>query len=367
MARHRVIPFDDASRPELRNVIPDTDPKYPAIRRRLIETWLMTFAGYTAMLGLVILALWGFGYPVSLLGLWGVVGFGGLFWLVLPLVMWWFCDKIAIMMTKSVPADPSNPRHKRVLDCVDRVFARSGMKYKPPVYASPNPLPNAFATGPIHRKAVVAFTEGLLECGMNDAEIEAVFAHELGHVRNYDVGINSFLAILSSLFTMVAQAGVRAWMNSIEFLRKLLGLKPTTRIFPAILSNIVFYVIFWVCGQFTRIIQMFVVRSRESGADATGAYMTGDPCSLSMALQKLVAYATKNRPKLGSEDFAMYQALRPIMIVDPLFDKVEPDPAPRSWWDRIKQLWKYVQLTHPPVSERIYHLERMNGGRCPRI
>lgn len=359
MARHRVIPHDDPQHPELRGIIPTDDPRYPAIRRRMIETWLMTLGGFAAMGGLIFLALWAFDFSYRF-----TFGFG-LIWLLLPVVMWWFCAWIALKITKSVPADPTNPRHKRVIDCVDRVYAKSGMKFKPPLYASPNPLPNAFATGPIHRKAVVAFTEGLLECGMTDAEIEAVFAHELGHVNNYDVGINSMIAVLSSMFFLIVETGVRALLGGIDFFKRLLGLKTDATILPGILMNVIMYVVFSICGQFTKVIQFFVVRSRESGADATGAYFTGDPCSLSTALQKLVAYVTKNRPK--ARDAEMYRALRTIMIVDPLFDTITPEPKAVGLWERLKKFWRYLQLTHPPVADRVAQLERMNGGKCPRI
>ncbi len=359
MARHRVIPHDDLQHPELRGVIPTDDPRYPAIRRRKIETWLMTLGGFAAMGGMVVLALWLFNFSYQL-----TFGFG-LVWLLLPVVMWWFCAQIALKMTKSTPADPSNPKHKRVLDCVDRVYAKSGMKFKPPVYCSADPRPNAFATGPIHRKAVVAFTEGLLECGMTDEEIEAVFAHELGHVNNYDVGINSMIAVLSSLFFLIVEAGVRSLLGTIDFFKRLVGIKPETKFLPGLITNIIMYAVFWFCGKITKVIQFFVVRSRESGADATGAYFTGNPCALSTALQKLVAYASKNRP--AGREAEMYRAFRTIMILDPIFDTLAPEPQASGLWARIKQIWRYLQLTHPPVPERIAQLERMNGGKCPRI
>lgn len=338
-------------------IIPHDDPKFPAIRRRLIMTWLKTILGYLAMGALCFgaFAFFGFSYKFQL-------GFSTL-WTVLPIVLWWFCDKIAIAMQRAVPADPSNPTHKRLIDIVDRVYAKSGLKYKPKVYVSPNPLPNAFATGPIHRKAVVAATEGLFNCGMTDREIEAVFAHELGHVKNYDVAINSFLTVLSSMFFYIVDQGVRAWVASIEWLRRLFGMKQETRILPAILGNVLMYVIFWATGQLTRIIQFFVVRSRESGADATGAMMTGDPCALASGLLKLVAYVEKNRPK--GYQLELFRVMRPLMIVDPINDTLLAPPAPKTVWQRIVRWWKSLQLTHPPVPERVHELERMNGGKCP--
>ena len=342
MARHTVIPHDD--------------PKWPAIKARLFETWAKTIAGFLAMGGLIYGALWVFDFSYQF-----QLGFGTLY-LLLPIVMWWFSAKVAIMMTKSVPADPNNPVHKNLIDIVDRVFAKSGLKHKPEVYISPNQVPNAFATGPIHSRAVVAATEGLFNCGMNDAEIEAVFAHELGHVYNYDVGINSAIAVLSSIFFFITDQGVRAWVAGLNWLKSLFGIRPTTTVLPPIVANILMYAIFWVTGQMTKLVQLFVVRSRESGADATGASFTADPCSLATGLLKLVAYAEKNRPK--GRDEALFRGFRVCTIIDPIYDSRALEPAPKSLWQKIVRFWKDLQLTHPPVPERVYYLERMNGGPC---
>jgi heat shock protein HtpX len=367
MNRHRVIPHDDLeAHPELKRVIPPDDPKYPAIRRRLMITWCKTLAGYGMMTALLFIALYAVGFKFHLTWM------GAVWTFVLPIVLWWNCARIALWMQKAVPADPTNPSHKMVQECVDEVFAESGMQFKPPLYYSPNPLPNAFATGPIHRKAVVAFTEGLLHCGMTRDEIKAVFAHELGHVRNYDVAINSFLGIISSLFFMVINSGVSAFMlvsKPVQWLAEQIKLGWVWKI----LTNVVWYVVFQAVSQVTKVIQMFVVRSRESGADATGAYITGKPCDLANALRKLVcAFKKQQRPGFGEDgwlealrNIEMVRALRPLMTADPLFDSLEEEPKPSGIWGRIKALWKYLQLTHPPVPERVAELERMNGGSCP--
>jgi heat shock protein HtpX len=349
----------------LHRVIGPDDPNFPAIRRRLIVTWIKTILGYLAMGGLILaaLAVFGFTYKFQL-------GFS-LLWILLPVVMWWFSAKIALALTKSVPADPSNPDHKRLIDIVDRVYAKSGLKFKPPVYVSDNPLPNAFATGPIHRKAVVAATRGLFDIGATDAEIEAIFAHELGHVKNYDVGINSGLAVLSSIFFLIVDAGVRLVLGSINLFRKTFGVKPVELgranqgFVAGILNWVIFYVVFWLTGQLTRIVQLFVVRSRESAADATASQIHGKPCDLATALQKLVAYVEKNRPKGRDESF--FRAFRPIMTIDPIYDARAEEPKKGGVWEAIKRFWKRLQLTHPPVPERIAALEKMAGGKCPRI
>jgi len=347
-------------------VIGPDDPHFPAIRRRLVITWLKTLLGYLAMGGLIFAALHSFGSSFHF-----QAGFS-LLWVLLPVVMWWFSAKIALAMNKATPADPSNPTHKRLIDIVHRVYLKSGLKHEPPVYVADNPLPNAFATGPIHRKAVVAATKGLFDCGMTDEEIEAVFAHELGHVKNYDVALNSMLAALSSVFFLIVDQGVRLLLGTINIFRSLAGAKPFVLgpsrrrgLIGTVLNWVVFYAVFWLTSQLTKIVQLFVVRSRESAADATGALITGRPCDLSTALQKLVAYVEKNRPK--GRDASFFRALRPIMTIDPLYDAVKEDPKPTGIWQTLKRWWKLLQLTHPPVPERIAQLEKMNGGACPRI
>lgn len=342
-------------------VIGPDDPKFPQIRRRMLETWGKTILGYLAMGGLVWAAFAGFGYSYRF-----QLGFG-LLWFLVPVVSWWFSAKVALAMTKSTPADPNDPEHKRLIDIVDRVYAKSGLKYKPPVYVSDNPLPNAFATGPIHRKAVVAATKGLFLTGMTDAEIEAVFAHELGHVKNYDVAINSMLSVLSMIFFMITDAGVRVLLSGIRIFNKNFGLADNLRskprgFFGGVLEWVVMFLIFQVTGQMTKIVQMFVMRSRESGADATGSLMTGKPCDLASALLKLVSYVEKNRPK--GREAELYRALRPIMTIDPLFDAVKPAAAPTNLWQRIVRFWRELQLTHPTVPDRVGQLEKMNGGSC---
>jgi heat shock protein HtpX len=329
----------------------------------VIETWLMTLLGYFLMGGLIFAALKfaGASYHFKL-------GFE-IVYLILPIVSWWFSAKISLIVTKSVPADPNNPEHKRLIDIVHRTWLKSGLKFEPPVYVSDNPLPNAFATGPIHRKAVVAATKGLFLIGLTDDEIEAVFSHELSHVKNYDVGINSFLAILSSFFFMIVNAGVNAILAPVHLFRWATGQqpfdgtrKPKTFI-GSVFNYLIFYVVFWFTGQLTKLVQMFVVRSRESGADATGALMTHNPCALATALEKLVAYVESHRPEGKNREY--WRAIRPMMTIDPVYDALAADPKPVGIWQKLKAFWKYLMLTHPTMPERVHQLERMNGGACP--
>ncbi len=341
MAHHRVIGPDD--------------PKYPAIRRRLIWTWLKTILGYLMMGGLIVGALKLFNLHIGV-----IYGFG-LIWVLLPVVMWWYCAKIALYMAKAKPADPGIPEHARLIKLVHEVWLETGLKYEPPVYVADDPSPNAFCTGPIPSRCVVAATRGLFLIGATDNEIKAVFAHEFGHDKHMDVAINSLIGVLSNIFFLIVNAGVDAWLKTI---RLFAPRSKKERALPGILGGVVFYAVFWLVGQLTRLIQLFVVRSRESAADAEGALFTGRPCDLVNALEKLVKYVETHRPTGHRAE--MWRGLRCLSTIDPLFDAVDPDPKPKGVFGWIKYWWKYLQLTHPPVPERVAALEKMNGGTCPR-
>jgi Zn-dependent protease with chaperone function len=328
--------------------------------REIIKTWGRTFVGYAVMVTLTSIPFVVFHAPLKVLLGWNIL------WYVLPIVTWWFSAEISLKLQKCVPADPSNPVHKQLIDIIDELFPLTGLKYKPPVYIAATKSPNAFATGPIHRKAVVAATEGLfLIPNFTRNHIKAVFAHEMSHVFNYDVAINSLIAVMSQMFFVASNSIVEGWVKSIKIFRRAVGLKPKHGFgVETIASSIIFYAIFWVTGQMTKIIQMFVVRSRESGADARGALMTGRPCDLAIALEKLVEYVETHRP-VGVEK-EMFRAMRTMYTIDPLFDSTSRDAKPKTWFEHIKAFWKNLQLTHPPIPDRVAVLERINGGVCPR-
>ncbi len=328
--------------------------------REIFKTWARTFIGYAIMVTLTSIPFVVFHAPVKVLLGWNIL------WYVLPVVSWWFSAEISLKLQKCVPADPSNPVHKQLIDIIDELFPLTGLKYKPPVYIAATKSPNAFATGPIHRKAVVAATEGLfLIPNFTRDNIKGVFAHEMSHVFNYDVAINSMIAVMSQIFFVASNSILNGWVKSIKIFRRAVGLKQEQGFgVETIASSAIFYAVFWVTGQMTRIIQMFVVRSRESGADARGALMTGRPCDLATGLEKLAAYVETHRPEGVEKE--MFRSMRTMYTIDPLFDSTKPDVKPHTWFEHIKAWWKNLQLTHPPIPERVAVLEGMNGGVCPR-
>src|SRR5580658_9900741 len=132
---------------------------------------------------------------------------GMTFGLIIAVVMnggaYFFSDKIALMSSGAQPV--SREQLPRLYEVMERLCAKAGLPM-PKLYVIPQPAPNAFATGRSPSHASVAVTAGLMEL-MNDDELEGVIAHELSHVRNYDILTSSIAATLAGAITMIARFG----------------------------------------------------------------------------------------------------------------------------------------------------------------
>jgi heat shock protein HtpX len=234
---------------------------------------------------------------------------------------YWFSDKVVLAMYRGREVSPAEaPRFHAI---VDRLIGPSGLP-KPKLYILPGDSPNAFATGRNPRHAAVAATEGILQL-LNDEEFEGVIAHELSHVKNRDILISSVAATIAGTVTFLAQVakwgaifggygGGRDDRNG--------GGNIFAVLLTAILAPIA-----------AMIVQMAISRSREFGADATGAAMTHNPYALASALQKLDAYS-KRIPMPASA------ATAHMFIVRPLGG----------------QAFMNLFSTHPPIEERVRRL-----------
>ncbi|MDH6532523.1 heat shock protein HtpX [Aurantimicrobium minutum] len=216
-----------------------------------------------------------------------------------------------------------NPRLYRI---VENLCIATGTPM-PKIYIINDQAPNAFATGRDPEHASVAATSGLLDL-IDDAELEGIMAHELGHVRNYDIRVSmivfglvvavGFLADM--LLRMSLFAGNRRDNN---------GGNPVVMIFGLVAMLI--------APLIATLVQLAVSRQREYLADATGALSTRHPEALASALQKLGAYG---RP-LQRQSSSMAH----MWIADP----EKPGLAER------------FLSTHPPIAERIERLHEMGG------
>src|SRR3982075_1945926 len=186
---------------------------------------------------------------------------------------YFFSDKIALMSSGAQPV--TREQLPRLYEVMERLAAKANLPV-PKLYMVPEAAPNAFATGRHPRHASVAVTEGLLQL-MNDDELEGVIAHELSHVRNYDILISSIAATLAGAITWIAHWG--AWFG---------GGSRDDRDRGG--SGILGLLLFFLAPFAALLLQLGLSRQREFSADETGARMVGQPYGLMSALQKLGAY-----------------------------------------------------------------------------
>lgn len=196
---------------------------------------------------------------------------------IYALVQYFAASKLAVAMTGAQQIEKrDNPRFYRI---VENLAITTGMPM-PKVYIIDDPAPNAFATGRDPRHAVVAATTGLMDI-MNDTELEAVMAHEMGHVQNYDIRV-SMIA-----FGLVSAIGL---LSDIVLHMSFFGGGDSDRdVHPAF--YIVGIIIILLAPFIAMIVQMAVSRQREYLADATGAMTTRHPEGLASALEKLRDHA----------------------------------------------------------------------------
>src|SRR5437762_3947702 len=189
---------------------------------------------------------------------------------------YFFSDKIALLSSGAKPV--TREQLPRLYAVMERLAAKANLPV-PKLYVVPEAAPNAFATGRNPRHASVAVTQGLLQL-MTDDELEGVIAHELSHVRNYDILISSIAATLAGAITYLAHMGhfaaIFGYGNSRDNERGGGGLTAFLMLVLAPLAAI--------------LLQLGISRQREYAADETGAKMAGQPFGLISALQKLGAY-----------------------------------------------------------------------------
>jgi heat shock protein HtpX len=239
------------------------------------------------------------------------------------LIQYSTADKQAIAMSGAVQLQ-SKSDHPRLWRIVENLSITTGSPM-PKVYLISDPAPNAFATGRDPEHAVVAATTGLLEI-MDDAELEGVMAHELGHVRNYDIRLSMIV------FGLVVAIGFISDM----FLRMTFFGGRNNNQNPVML--IVGLVAMLIAPLVASLVQLAVSRQREYLADATGAMTTRHPDALARALEKLEAYGRPMRRQNSS--------MAHLWIADPLRPGV---------MDRLF-------ATHPPIADRVKRLEQMGGA-----
>src|SRR5277367_908278 len=233
---------------------------------------------------------------------------------------YFFSDKIALMSSGAQPV--TREQLPRLYAVMERLAGKANIPV-PRLYVVPQEAPNAFATGRNPHHASVAVTQGLLEL-MNDEELEGVIAHELSHVRNYDILISSIAATLAGAITWIAHWG--PWLGG--------GGSDDERRGGGIGA-----ILLMILGPIAAmLLQLALSRQREYSADATGAQMVGNPYGLISALQKLGAYNQR------IPTTAIPPSTSALCIVKPMFGV-----------GGLSSLFS----THPPLAKRIEALREM--------
>jgi heat shock protein HtpX len=237
-------------------------------------------------------------------------------------VAYFFSDKIALASAGAQPI--SREQAPRLYAVMERLAGKANIPV-PRLYLIPQPAPNAFATGRNPSHASVAVTQGLMEL-MNDDELEGVIAHELSHVRNYDILTSSIAATLAGAVTWVARMGF--WFGGGNSRQR--GGNGLVGLLMLILAPL---------GAL--LLQLGISRQREYQADASGARMVGHPYGLISALEKLGAYNKRIPMDIPPTTSA-------LMIVAPLSGG---------------QIFSSLFSTHPPLADRIAELRNMTVTR----
>ena len=189
---------------------------------------------------------------------------------VLNIGMYWFSGSIVLKMQKAKPLDTK--KYPQIESMVREIAMRDQMPM-PKLYFVDTPIPNAFATGRSPKHAVVAVTSGIVEI-LNDAELRAVLAHEIGHVKNYDMLISTIAATIGGAISILAEMAF--WGGALFGGNDEEGGNPIGAIAAMILAPLA-----------AVMIQMAVSRSREYGADAHSREVLGQGEDLVSALSKL--------------------------------------------------------------------------------
>jgi heat shock protein HtpX len=245
---------------------------------------------------------------------------------------YWKADAIALAVSRAKPADPQ--QYQRLHNVVEGLCIAAGIP-KPRVYIVEDPAPNAFATGRSPKHAAIAVTTGLLE-KMNRVELEGVIAHELSHIRNYDILVSTLAVTLVGSIALLTNIGMRMmWWNGGRVRREgdrnggnplaILGL--VLLIFAPIIA---------------KLMQAAVSRRRETLADVSACQMTRYPPGLISALEKLRDDVTVTH--------AATTATAHLWIEQPM-----SGVGDRGKFGAINRMFD----THPPLEERIALLREL--------
>lgn len=286
-----------------------------AANKRKTYIIMTLFIGILSALAYLISSMYGNGSPSVLIGV--LIGAG-----LYTIISYLCASRVALAVNGA--RQITKRQNPRLYNIVENLAITNGMPM-PMVYVMDDPSPNAFATGRNPDNAAVCATTGLLAM-MTDAELQGVMAHEMGHVKNYDIRVSMIAFALVAAIGLVADMIFRiAWFRDSDDNNSASGVLMILGIVAAILAPFA-----------AMLVQMALSRKRELLADATGALTTRYPEGLASALEKIGAYGTPLRKQNTSTAHLFFTNPLKTSTIANLFS------------------------THPPIEQRIAKLRGMN-------
>ena len=245
---------------------------------------------------------------------------------------YYYSDKIILRMNKARPA--TKEENLKLVNILDSLMVSAGLEHRPALYVVEDSQPNAFATGRDPKHAVICVTTALLD-KLDYYELEGVVAHELGHIKNYDIRLSAIVTVMVGFVVMLSDMFSRALFWG--------GVKDRDDDSKGNAILMLIGLIFLILSPiFGKLMQLAVSRKREFLADATAVEFTRNPDGLISALQKLES--DPNELETANNGTAhMY-------IVNP-FKK----DAVNSKKKKTSSIWS----THPSTSDRIQALRNL--------
>lgn len=259
----------------------------------------------------------------------GIVGLALIFSGATSFASYWFSDSIVLALSGASPAN--RDAHFDFFTTAENLAMSQRMPL-PRLYVIEDSAPNAFATGRDPQHAVVCATTGLLQ-KLNRSELEAVVAHELAHVQNYDIRLMSIVTILVGMVVFLSDFLLRSTIYS-------RGKREGNSQQLQLILLVVGVVLALLSPIIAQLIQLAVSRRREFLADATAVSMTKNPQGLINALQKLT---TDPEPLEAANNATAH-----LYIVSPL-----------KGGHAAKSLFSSLFSTHPPLQDRITALQKL--------
>ncbi len=283
------------------------------------KTWILIIS----LLVLIIFLGWFFSYYFNNIN---ILYFAVFFALFQSFLSYWYSDKIILTITKAIPIEKKD--NPELYNIVENLCIASGLPM-PKIYILNEMQPNAFATGRDEKHAAIAVTKGLLE-KLDKSEIEGVISHELSHIKNRDILLQSVVVVLVGIIAIISDIFTRAmWYRKRDEEEKNASILFFFGIIGMILAPIA-----------AKLIQLAISRKREFLADASGVLITRYPEGLIRALEKISHDQT---PLITKNSATLH-----LFIVSPLKGN-----EAKNWFLNLFS-------THPPIEERIKALKQIS-------